>query len=122
HRPWRAGKAVNVFPRRPAGWRRARAAARFAGGIAMSILASLARAYDRLPDVPQPGYSTEKIGFLISLNDDGTVAAVADLRQGDGRKKVPRMMQVPQPVKRTAAVAPNTLWDKTSYVLGVTAG
>jgi CRISPR-associated protein Csd1 len=31
-------------------------------------------------------------------------------------------MLVPQPVKRTAGIAPNFLWDKTSYVLGVTAG
>jgi CRISPR-associated protein Csd1 len=87
----------------------------------MSILASLVRAYDRLPDAPPFGFSSEKIGFLISLNDDGSVAHVADLRDGEGRKKTPRMMLVPQPVKRTAGISPNTFWDKTSYVLGVTA-
>jgi CRISPR-associated protein Csd1 len=88
----------------------------------VSILASLAKAYDRLPDAPPFGYSMEKIGFLISLNEDGTVAHIVDLRDGEGRKKQPRMMLVPQPVKRTAGIAPNFLWDKTSYVLGVTAG
>lgn len=88
----------------------------------MSILAALARAYDRLPDVPRSGYSTEKIGFVVSLNADGTVANVSDLREGDGRKRQPRMMQVPQGMKRTVAVVPNVLWDKTSYALGVTAG
>ena len=31
-------------------------------------------------------------------------------------------MSVPQAVKRTSGVAPNFLWDKTAYVLGVTAG
>jgi CRISPR-associated protein Csd1 len=87
----------------------------------MSILASLVRAYDRLPDAPPFGFSYEKIGFLISLNEDGSVAHVIDLRDGEGRKKTPRMMLVPQPVKRTAGIAPNYLWDKTSYVLGVTA-
>lgn len=87
----------------------------------MSILASLVRAYDRLPDAPPFGFSSEKIGFLISLNDDGTVAHVVDLREGEGKKKQPRMMLVPQPVKRTAGISPNTFWDKTSYVLGVTA-
>lgn len=88
----------------------------------MSILASLVRAYDRLPDAPPFGFSSEKIGFLISLNDDGTVAhAPIDLRDGEGKKKQPRMMLVPQPVKRTAGISPNTFWDKTSYVLGVTA-
>lgn len=88
----------------------------------MSILASLVKAYDRLPHAPPFGYSAEKIGFLISLNEDGTVANVVDLREGEGRKKVARLILVPQPVKRTAGIAPNFLWDKTSYVLGVTAG
>ncbi len=87
----------------------------------MSILASLAKAYGRIKDAPQLGYSTEKIGFVISLDDDGSVASVADLRSGEGKKKAPRIMQVPQPVKRTAGISPNFLWDKTSYVLGVTA-
>ncbi len=88
----------------------------------MSILASLVRAYDRLPDAPAIGYSAEKIGCLISLNLDGTVAHVVDRRAGQGKKKVAPLMMVPQPVKRTAAIAPNFLWDKTSYTLGVTSG
>lgn len=88
----------------------------------MSILASLVRAYDRLPDAPAIGYSAEKIGFLISLNADGTVANVVDLRTGEGRKKSPRELVVPQAVKRAAGIACNFLWDKTAYVLGVTAG
>lgn len=89
----------------------------------MSILASLVKAYERLPDAAPFGFSSEKIGFLISLNDDGTPACMpVDLREGHGKKKVARQMPVPQPVKRTAGIAPNFLWDKTSYVLGVTAG
>ena len=88
----------------------------------MSILASLARAYDRLPDAPPFGFSSEKIGFLISLNADGRMVSVSDLRTGEGKKKIAPTMLVPQPVKRTAGIAPNFLWDKTSYVLGVTAG
>lgn len=88
----------------------------------MSVLSSLARAYDRLPDAPPFGFSSEKIGFCISLNEDGSVAHVIDLRDTMGKKPQPRPMLVPQPVKRTAGIAPNTFWDKTSYVLGVTAG
>ncbi|QBR71297.1 type I-C CRISPR-associated protein Cas8c/Csd1 [Beijerinckiaceae bacterium] len=92
----------------------------------MSALASLVHAYDRLAErgeAPAFGYSVEKIGFLISLNEDGTVAGPPiDLREGEGKKKTPRLMRVPQPTKRTSGVAPNFLWDKTSYVLGVTAG
>lgn len=85
----------------------------------MSLLASLVRAYERLPDAPRYGYSTEKIGFCIVLSPDGSVADVADLRDTD-KKRSPRMMMVPQAVKRTANIAPNFLWDKSSYVLGVT--
>lgn len=88
----------------------------------MSILASLVRAYERLPDAPSIGYSAEKIGFLVSLNVDGSVAHVVDLRTGEGKKKTAPLMMVPQSVKRTVAIAPNFLWDKTSYVLSVTAG
>lgn len=88
----------------------------------MSVLTALARAYERLPDSerPRPGFSLEKIGFLISLHPDGSIANLVDLREGEGAKKKPRLMLVPQPVKRTAGVAPNFLWDKTAYVLGVT--
>lgn len=88
----------------------------------MSILASLVKAYDRLSDAPPFGFSAEKIGFMISLNEDGSVANVIDLRTGEGRRKQPRMVLVPQPAKRTVGISPNFLWDKTSYVLGVTAG
>ncbi|MFM2278400.1 MAG: hypothetical protein RLZZ444_631 [Pseudomonadota bacterium] len=88
----------------------------------MTVLSALAKAYDRLPGAPPYGFSSEKIGFVISLNEDGSVAGVIDWREGEGKKARPRLMLVPQPVKRTAGIAPNFLWDKTSYVLGVTAG
>lgn len=87
----------------------------------MSVLSSLVRAYDRLPDAPPYGFSTEKIGFCVLLNRDGTVASVEDLRDTD-KKRSPRMLLVPQAVKRTAGISPNFLWDKSAYVLGVTAG
>jgi CRISPR-associated protein Csd1 len=86
----------------------------------MSILASLTKAYERIPEAPPFGFSVEKIGFVISLNNDGTVANVVDLRNREGKKTAPRRMRVPQPKKRSVDIAPNFLWDKTSYVLGVT--
>jgi CRISPR-associated protein Csd1 len=91
----------------------------------MSALASLVHAYDRLAErgeAPVFGYSVEKIGFLISLNEDGTtMGPPIDLREGEGKKRIPHLIPVPQPTKRTSGIAPNFLWDKTSYVLGVTA-
>ena len=88
----------------------------------MSIIAALARAYERLDDAPPFGYSLQKIGFVISLHPDGRVANVADLREKTGRKPEPGIMTVPQPPKRASGIAPVFLWDKTSYVLGITAG
>lgn len=87
----------------------------------MSMLASLVHAYGRLPDAPPFGYSIQKIGFCVTLNADGSVAEVIDLREID-KKRSPRLLPVPQGVKRTVGIAPNFLWDKTAYVLGVTAG
>src|SRR6516165_9884061 len=92
----------------------------------MSALAALVRAYDRMAarnEAPAFGYSIQNIGFLISLNTDGSLAGMpVDLRSGEGKKRVARPLAVPQPVKRTSGIAPNFLWDKTAYVLGVTGG
>jgi CRISPR-associated protein Csd1 len=87
----------------------------------MSMLAALTRAYDRLPKAPPYGFSSEKIGFCVVLNPDGSVADVVDLRDTD-KKRSPKRMIAPQGVKRASNIAPNFLWDKTAYVLGVTAG
>lgn len=86
----------------------------------MTILASLAKAYERLPDAPALGYSSEKIGFVISLNADGSVAHVIDWREGEGKKARPRMMAVPASFKRPGTM-PRAffLWDNSAYVLGV---
>jgi CRISPR-associated protein Csd1 len=76
-----------------------------------------------LPDAPAFGYSMEKIGFLISLNADGSPAGPPiDLRQGEGKKRTPRLMQVPASFKRPG-VTPRSffLWDNTAFALGVSA-
>src|SRR5262249_31713684 len=89
----------------------------------MSILASLARAYERIPHAPPFGYSSERIGIVISLSEDGSVASVVDLRTGEGKKRPPRIMQVPASFKRSGITPkPFFLWDNTAFVLGVTAG
>jgi CRISPR-associated protein Csd1 len=92
----------------------------------MSALAALTRAYDRMAarnEVPAFGYSIQNIGFLISLKTDGSVAGKpVDLRSGEGKRRISRRLAVPRPVERTSGIATNFLWDKTAYVLGVTAG
>jgi CRISPR-associated protein Csd1 len=89
----------------------------------MSILASLAKAYERLDDAPSFGFSTENIGFLISLNDDATSAGLPiDLRDVSGKRPAPRRLSVPASFKRPGVTPkPFFLWDNTAFALGVSA-
>lgn len=90
------------------------------------ILQALATNYQRLlahgeEGISPFGYSPEKISYEILLSPDGQVVDVNDIRDTSGKKPLPRTMNVPQPEKRTVGIKPNFLWDKTSYVLGVSA-
>jgi CRISPR-associated protein Csd1 len=89
----------------------------------LSALASLVRAYQRLPDAPALGYSMEKIGFLVPLKADGSPAGPPiDLRESEGKRNTARLMQVPASFKRPG-VTPRSffLWDNTAFALGVSA-
>ncbi len=87
------------------------------------ILQALNSYYHRLKDdpdteVPLPGFSMQKISFALVLNRSGELLQVTDLRETVGKKPVARLLNVPEPVKRTAGVSSNFLWDNTGYVLG----
>ncbi|WP_306030031.1 type I-C CRISPR-associated protein Cas8c/Csd1 [Stappia sp. MMSF_3263] len=92
----------------------------------MTVLSSLVHAYEHMlerGEVPPFGYSQEKIGYLVALTREGRPAIdPVDLRQRDGSRVLARVMTVPQPEKRTSGIAPNYLWDKAAYALGVTTG
>lgn len=90
----------------------------------MTILQSLAGYYDRMAargEAEPPGFSREKISFAVVIDPDGGVVAVDDLRDSTGKRPMPTLRDVPAGQKRTVAVVPNLLWDKTAYTLGVTA-
>lgn len=91
----------------------------------MTILQALDSYYDRMAargEAEAPGFSREKISFCIVLDVDGSVVEIRDLREARGKTLAPVLREVPAAVKRTAGILPNRLWDKTSYVLGRTAG
>ncbi len=91
----------------------------------MTVLQSLEGYYARMAErgeAEPTGFSREKISYRILLSDDGDVAEVVPLFETVGKKRVPRMLNVPAAVKRTAGILPNLIWDKTAYVLGRTAG
>lgn len=88
------------------------------------ILQALNRYYERLfeqdaEDVAPYGFSPEKVSFEILLTPEGGVAQVNDIRDTSDKKPQPKILEVPQPPKRASNIAPCFLWDKTSYVLGV---
>ncbi len=92
------------------------------------ILQALVRYYQRLIEnrkgadgIAPYGYSPEKISYEILLTPDGRVVTANDIRDTTDKKPRPRVLDVPQPEKRTVGIKPNFLWDKTSYVLGVSA-
>ena len=89
----------------------------------VSILGALTDQYERLAETgeaPGYGYSSELVSFAIALSPDGSPVAVADIRDTAGKSARPARHRVPRPVVRAVNVAPNFLWDKTGYVLGVT--
>ena len=89
----------------------------------MSILQALANHYGRLfanGAAPDFGYSREAISFAVVLAGNGGIVDVTDLRETSERQPRPSRRFVPQAVTRSANVAPNFLWDKTAYALGVT--
>jgi len=86
----------------------------------VTILAELAALYDRMPDLPRPGYSREAIGGEIVLGLDGTVIEMNVLAAPDERGKLrPRSISVPAAIKRASDIQTNLFWDKSAYVLGV---
>ncbi|GEL75507.1 type I-C CRISPR-associated protein Cas8c/Csd1 [Myxococcus virescens] len=91
------------------------------------MMEALSRLYLQLferGEVPEHGFSAEKISFELVLATDGTPVELRDLRHQEGKKPRPRLLPVPtDPNKtRTSGILPFVLWDKTAYAFGVTAG
>lgn len=90
----------------------------------MTVLSALASLYQRMADdgqAPQRGYSREKIGAEVVIDREGNLIEIVSRLVPDGRRMVPALIDVPAAVKRSSGIAPNFLWDKSAYVLGVTA-
>lgn len=78
---------------------------------------------DKNADVAEPGYSPAKVTFGLTLNSQGEVIGLLDLRQteqrGKSSKLVAQNLMVPEQLKRSSGIAPNFLCDNGSYFLGV---
>jgi CRISPR-associated protein Csd1 len=88
------------------------------------ILQSLVGFYDRLErrgdNVPQQGYGPVRIGFVLEIAPDGEPLGLIDRRDQTQKKPVAPLLMVPA-IARTSGIKPAFLWDKTSYVFGITA-
>lgn len=97
------------------------------------ILAKLIDYYDRLASdadsgVAPPGYSVQRISFIVVIKDDGTLARIEDAAveeqfpAGRGKTKTvrrARSMLVPGQAKSSGSgLSPGFLWDNTAYLLG----
>lgn len=90
------------------------------------ILAALSDYYDRLTaqgdtGIPPYGFSQEQISYALVINPSGELVDVINLMDTSAKKPRPSIRIVPKPPKRSANIAPCFLWDKSGYVLGLTA-
>ena len=90
------------------------------------ILQSLVAHYEDLLETgktAKPGWGKIGVSIGLNLDGDGNVAGMFTLKtpQETGKKTVfvARMMEVPQPVKRSVDIKPNFLCDNSTYILGV---
>ncbi len=84
------------------------------------ILDALTRYYQAVK-LPQPGWSKVKVSYGLKLNPDGSLQNVVSFLQPaeKGNKLLPKIKEVPEPVKRSSGVNPNFLCDNSAYLLGV---
>lgn len=90
------------------------------------ILTALNNYYDRLSTqgaegLPPYGYSNENISYCLEIDGEGNLLDVTSLLDTSGKKPRPSVRLVPKPPKRSVNIAPCFLWDKSGYVLGLTA-
>ena len=87
------------------------------------ILQALVDYYEELASqgkIARPGWAKAKVSWALEIDEKGQLLDVLPLRSPsqDGKKMLPREMELPAPVKRSSGVLPNFLWDNASYILG----
>ena len=88
------------------------------------ILQALYQHYQRLREevdsgIAPPGYSPAKVSHAVLLTENGELTAVWTLENDTGKKKLPKILLVPEQPTRTSGIAAQILCDNASYVLGI---
>lgn len=88
------------------------------------IISALNEYYERLAkdpkvEIPEYGFSQQKIAFEIVISKDGKRCEIADARIQSGKNMRPRLVVVPGGAKPPGAgINPCFLWDNSAYMLG----
>ena len=89
------------------------------------ILQALVDCYEALSasgKIARPGWGPVKTSIALELTETGEISQVIFLKEEveKGKKKVlvPKIFDLPAPVKRTVGVSANFLCDNSSYILG----
>ena len=89
------------------------------------ILQALVRHYEDLTArnlIAPLGWNQVKVSYALELDEQGALLRAASIQETvtKGKKTVlmPRLMELPAPVKRTMGIAANFLCDNTAYILG----
>lgn len=89
------------------------------------ILQALVCCYEALAgrgELEKPGWSPVKVSWGLELDADGQVKSLLLMGGTDAKgKQIPRVMKLPDPVKRASGIATNFLCDNSSYILGIDA-
>lgn len=90
------------------------------------ILQALVSHYEDLQKqgkISSPGWGEAKVSFGLNLSREGEPIGLLPLRvtRQEGKKVVdmPRILEVPQPVKRSVDIKSNFLCDNSTYIFGV---
>lgn len=65
------------------------------------------------------GFSKEKIACEIVIDLNGNLVQISYIGKLENGKRYPKLLTVPQGVKKSVNIAANYLWGSTGYILGI---
>ncbi|MBR2256148.1 MAG: type I-C CRISPR-associated protein Cas8c/Csd1 [Blautia sp.] len=86
------------------------------------ILQALAKQYEALAaegKIAEPGWCDAKVSLAAELSETGKLVRLLPLSDMNGNKERPRIMKVPEQVKKTSGIAANFLCDSCEYIFGL---
>ena len=88
------------------------------------ILQALVDYYEELAsqgEIARPGWAKAKVSWALEIDEEGQLLDVLPLRtpSQDGKKMLPREMELPTKRRKSSDIKANFLWDNPIYILGL---